>query len=186
MAGSEVGLTGTATATITIADKNDHAPEFTHPLVRNIHEWCTAGCLFKELIHLGISALFMWDMVKILIFFPYIVTQWLQIIHRPCFKCFDLWTFSHYTEAQIAKNSCSLLSRQIDTERPYICPPALSWGTKCFDDSADIVRLGLVSQRLLLESIGFISCLHVWMFMRVAVRFLSSGCSLEALLLAGI
>ncbi|KAM9854303.1 cadherin-13 [Aulostomus maculatus] len=32
MAGSEVGLTGTATATITIADKNDHAPEFTHPL----------------------------------------------------------------------------------------------------------------------------------------------------------
>ncbi|KAM9753123.1 cadherin-13 [Menidia menidia] len=32
MAGSEVGLTGTATATITIADKNDHAPEFTHSL----------------------------------------------------------------------------------------------------------------------------------------------------------
>ncbi|XP_029910110.1 cadherin-13 [Myripristis murdjan] len=32
MAGSEVGLKGTATATITITDKNDHAPEFTHPL----------------------------------------------------------------------------------------------------------------------------------------------------------
>lgn len=36
MAGSEVGLTGTATATITITDKNDHAPEFTHPLVSSI------------------------------------------------------------------------------------------------------------------------------------------------------
>lgn len=34
MAGSEVGLRGTATATITITDNNDHAPEFTHPLVR--------------------------------------------------------------------------------------------------------------------------------------------------------
>ncbi|KAJ8398633.1 hypothetical protein AAFF_G00421610 [Aldrovandia affinis] len=32
MAGSDVGLTGTATATITITDKNDHAPEFTHSL----------------------------------------------------------------------------------------------------------------------------------------------------------
>lgn len=33
MAGSEVGLTGTATATITITDRNDHAPEFTHSVV---------------------------------------------------------------------------------------------------------------------------------------------------------
>ncbi|XP_035251540.1 cadherin-13-like isoform X2 [Anguilla anguilla] len=32
MAGSDVGLTGTATATITIADKNDHAPKFTQSL----------------------------------------------------------------------------------------------------------------------------------------------------------
>lgn len=32
MAGSEVGLTGTATATIAITDKNDHGPEFTQPL----------------------------------------------------------------------------------------------------------------------------------------------------------
>ncbi|XP_028814636.1 cadherin-13 isoform X1 [Denticeps clupeoides] len=34
MAGSEVGLTGTATATITITDRNDHAPEFTHSLFK--------------------------------------------------------------------------------------------------------------------------------------------------------
>uniref|UniRef100_A0A3B3RFQ6 Cadherin-13 n=1 Tax=Paramormyrops kingsleyae TaxID=1676925 RepID=A0A3B3RFQ6_9TELE len=32
MAGSNVGLSGTTTATITITDKNDHAPEFTHSL----------------------------------------------------------------------------------------------------------------------------------------------------------
>ncbi|KAJ7997721.1 hypothetical protein DPEC_G00215060 [Dallia pectoralis] len=32
MKGRDVGLTGTATATITITDKNDHAPEFTHSL----------------------------------------------------------------------------------------------------------------------------------------------------------
>ena len=29
MAGLDVGLTGTATATIIVDDKNDHAPEFT-------------------------------------------------------------------------------------------------------------------------------------------------------------
>lgn len=43
MAGSEVGLTGTATATITIADKNDHAPEFTHPLVRRVPTFTPCG-----------------------------------------------------------------------------------------------------------------------------------------------
>lgn len=43
MAGSEVGLTGTATATITIADKNDHAPEFTHPLVRRVSTFTPHG-----------------------------------------------------------------------------------------------------------------------------------------------
>lgn len=43
MAGSEVGLTGTATATITIADKNDHAPEFTHPLVRRVPTFTQIG-----------------------------------------------------------------------------------------------------------------------------------------------
>ncbi|KAM4618194.1 cadherin-13 [Polymixia lowei] len=42
MAGSEVGLTGTATATVTITDKNDHAPEFTHPLFEaNVDEGST-------------------------------------------------------------------------------------------------------------------------------------------------
>ncbi|XP_063053986.1 cadherin-13-like [Engraulis encrasicolus] len=36
MAGTEVGLTGTATATITITDRNDHAPEFTHSLFQAV------------------------------------------------------------------------------------------------------------------------------------------------------
>ncbi|KAL2093099.1 hypothetical protein ACEWY4_010411 [Coilia grayii] len=36
MAGSEVGLPGTATATITITDRNDHAPEFTHSLFQAV------------------------------------------------------------------------------------------------------------------------------------------------------
>ncbi|CAB1313893.1 unnamed protein product, partial [Coregonus sp. 'balchen'] len=34
MKGRDVGLTGTSTATITITDKNDHAPEFTHSLMQ--------------------------------------------------------------------------------------------------------------------------------------------------------
>uniref|UniRef100_A0A8C7L5F0 Cadherin-13 n=1 Tax=Oncorhynchus kisutch TaxID=8019 RepID=A0A8C7L5F0_ONCKI len=39
MKGRDVGLTGTATATITITDKNDHAPEFTHSLFQaNVDE----------------------------------------------------------------------------------------------------------------------------------------------------
>ncbi|KAM6946121.1 cadherin-13 [Aplochiton taeniatus] len=39
MAGSEVSLEGTATATITITDKNDHAPEFTHKVFQaNVDE----------------------------------------------------------------------------------------------------------------------------------------------------
>lgn len=42
MAGSEVGLTGTATATITITDRNDHAPEFRYPLFEaHVHEGST-------------------------------------------------------------------------------------------------------------------------------------------------
>lgn len=46
MAGSEVGLTGTATATITITDRNDHAPEFTHSLVG--HFICSLLCPYSE------------------------------------------------------------------------------------------------------------------------------------------
>uniref|UniRef100_A0A8C8J5E8 Cadherin-13 n=1 Tax=Oncorhynchus tshawytscha TaxID=74940 RepID=A0A8C8J5E8_ONCTS len=42
MKGRDVGLTGTATATITITDKNDHAPEFTHSLFQaNVDEGST-------------------------------------------------------------------------------------------------------------------------------------------------
>lgn len=37
MAGLDVGLTGTATATILIDDKNDYAPEFTKKEVRINH-----------------------------------------------------------------------------------------------------------------------------------------------------
>lgn len=37
MGGHDVGLTGTATATILIDDKNDHPPEFTKKEVRTGH-----------------------------------------------------------------------------------------------------------------------------------------------------
>ncbi|XP_048113752.1 cadherin-13 [Alosa alosa] len=43
MAGSEVGLIGTATATITITDRNDHAPEFTHSLFQAIVDEGSTG-----------------------------------------------------------------------------------------------------------------------------------------------
>lgn len=51
MAGSEVGLTGTATATITIADKNDHAPEFTHPLVRRAPTFTPCGFSLRSQLY---------------------------------------------------------------------------------------------------------------------------------------
>lgn len=44
MGGMDVGLTGTATATILIDDKNDHAPEFTKKEVRIGHLFSTKRC----------------------------------------------------------------------------------------------------------------------------------------------
>lgn len=44
MGGMDVGLTGTATATILIDDKNDHAPEFTKKEVRAAHLFSTEQC----------------------------------------------------------------------------------------------------------------------------------------------
>lgn len=45
MGGLDVGLTETATATILIDDKNDHAPEFTKKEVRVCHLCSTNCCL---------------------------------------------------------------------------------------------------------------------------------------------
>ncbi|XP_072550980.1 cadherin-13 [Salminus brasiliensis] len=47
MAGSEVGLTGTATATITITDRNDHAPEFTHSLFQALVDEGSTGVVLN-------------------------------------------------------------------------------------------------------------------------------------------
>lgn len=44
MGGMDVGLTGTATATILIDDKNDHAPEFTRKEVRTGHLFSPKPC----------------------------------------------------------------------------------------------------------------------------------------------
>ncbi|KAM7396369.1 hypothetical protein PAMP_019414 [Pampus punctatissimus] len=54
MAGSEVGLKGTATATITITDKNDHAPEFTYPLAAaGLQDKSTNNAHFEAHVHEG-------------------------------------------------------------------------------------------------------------------------------------
>lgn len=45
MGGLDVGLTGTATATILIDDKNDHPPEFTKKEVRVCHLCSTKWCM---------------------------------------------------------------------------------------------------------------------------------------------
>lgn len=45
MGGLDVGLTGTATATILIDDKNDHPPEFTKKEVRICHLHFTKWCM---------------------------------------------------------------------------------------------------------------------------------------------
>lgn len=80
MAGMDVGLTGTATATILIDDKNDHAPKFTKKEVRpshggsmfclpdtcqhslsqkqNLPLWKREGCFVRILYHVPILELF--------------------------------------------------------------------------------------------------------------------------------
>lgn len=45
LGGHDVGLSGTATATIVIDDKNDHAPEFTKKEVRVCHLCSTKQCM---------------------------------------------------------------------------------------------------------------------------------------------
>ncbi|KAK1784614.1 hypothetical protein P4O66_003268 [Electrophorus voltai] len=51
MAGSEVGLTGTATATITITDRNDHAPEFTHSVAAGWYQCPRTSAILRSGMH---------------------------------------------------------------------------------------------------------------------------------------